>query len=253
MRKDEYKKKISALFDAWKQKAPSSDGYINHPARVFISDGIVADDPDEWYRQDCRPLFLLKEAYGGDQDWDLTWYVRSVADGKNKNRTWRNVAMWTYGLLNTHADHALPGLPEYHRETDALPPNAANATFNGQLLKKIAVVNIKKSDGEMSSSDDDLLRYAEHDAKELWQEIELINPTVIVSANTKSVQDMIAEKNGLPKIQRNLQDWTSHLKINGHDTILIEYWHPANHFPNMMNFYTLTAVYQHALQMGNNR
>lgn len=247
MQKDEYQKKITALFEAWKQKAPSQDGTINHPARVFISDGIVADEPDVWFRQECRPLFLLKEAYGGDQDWDLTWYVRSVADGKNKNRTWRNVAMWTYGILKTHANCALPVWPEYRSETDASLGEATAATFDERLLKKIAVVNIKKSGGEMSSSDDDLLRYAEYDAKELWREIELIDPTVIISANITAIHDTLAKENGLPKIQRS-RDWTSHLEINGHDTLLIEYWHPANHFPSMMNFYTLTAVYQHALQ-----
>lgn len=252
MRKNVYQKEIAALFAAWKHKAPSQDGYINHPSRVFISDGIVADDPNDWFHQECRPLFLLKEAYGGSQDWDLTWYVRSVAEGKNKNRTWRNVAMWTYGILKTQANRALPVWPEYRNEAEALSTEAVTPTFNEQLLKKIAVVNIKKSGGEMSSSDDDLSRYAEYDAKELWQEIQLIDPTVIISANITSIHDTLVEKNGLPKIQRN-RDWTSHLEINGHDALLIEYWHPANHFPNMMNFYTLTAVYQHALQASSNR
>ena len=245
MTKDEYQKKIAKLFKGWKQKKP--DGDINHPSSVFISDGIVNENPEEWYSQECRPLFLLREAYGGEHDWDLTDYVRSVADGKNKNHTWRNVAMWTYGILNTHAGDVLPAFPEYHKEADALSKNATTVPFDDQLLQKIAVVNIKKSNGDPSSSDDDLMKYAKYDAKEIWEEIELIDPTVIISANATAIQDELAKKKGF-KIERNHQDWTSRLEINKHKVILIEYWHPANHFPNMMNYYTLTAFYERALR-----
>ena len=258
MSENEYQEKINAidaLLDKWKNKAPSPDGYINHPTSVFIRDGIVNEKPEEWYSQECRPLFLLKESYGGEKDWDLTSYVRSVADGEKKNRTWRNIAMWTYGILHTHADSdTLPNLPEYHRETDASSQNATTTTFDEHLLRKIAVVNIKKSNGDPSSSDDDLKLYAKYDAQELWDEIDLIDPTVIISANTHEIQDTIAAQNTPPiKIDRNYQDWTSHLTINKHDVILIEYWHPANYFPSMMNYYTLMAVYQHALQDCNHK
>ena len=41
-------------------------------------------------------------------------------------------------------------------------------------------------------------------------------------------------------------------EINGHRVILIEYWHPANRFPSMMNYYALMVMYQRALQMTSN-
>ena len=91
------------------------------------------------------------------------------------------------------------------------------------------------------------MKYAKYDAKEIWEEIELIDPTVIISANATAIQDELAKKKGF-KIERNHQDWTSRLEINKHKVILIEYWHPANHFPNMMNYYTLTAFYERALR-----
>jgi len=189
-------------------------------------------------------LFLLREAYGGEHDWDLTDYVRSVADGKNKNHTWRNVAMWTYGILNTHAGDVLPAFPEYHKEADALSKNATTVPFDDQLLQKIAVVNIKKSNGDPSSSDDDLMKYAKYDAKEIWEEIELIDPTVIISANDPSIQDELAKKNGF---EINRQDKTSHLTINEHDVILIEYFHPADlRHSDLMNYCNLMAMYQRA-------
>ncbi|MGI6593465.1 MAG: hypothetical protein ACOX24_00030 [Christensenellales bacterium] len=51
---------LDNLLKEWKLKYPDS---------VFISDGIV--NKEKWKTQKVRPLFLLKEAYGGDSDWDL--------------------------------------------------------------------------------------------------------------------------------------------------------------------------------------
>ena len=64
---EQYQQDIGNHFKAWKSKPPC-DG-INHPASVFISDGIVC--PGQWFSQKVRPLFLLKEAYHGSGDWDL--------------------------------------------------------------------------------------------------------------------------------------------------------------------------------------
>ena len=168
----------------------------------------------------------------------------------SKTGTTKQAAAWIAEGIQAAGD-VLPAFPEYHREADASSQNATTATFDEQLLRKIAVVNIKKSNGVPESSDDDLMNYAKYDAKELWEEIDLIDSTVIISANACKIQDTIAKQNNPPiVIQRNPRDWTTRLRINEkkHDVILIEYWHPANHFPNMMNYYTLTAFYERALR-----
>jgi len=115
MSENEYQEKIDALealLDEWENKESSPDGYINHQAHVFIRDGIVNEKPEKWYRQKYRPLFLLREAYGGDQGWDIRAYVRSVADRERKDRswpTWYNVTRWAYGILKTSANGDFPG------------------------------------------------------------------------------------------------------------------------------------------------
>ena len=64
---EQYQQDIGNHFKAWKSKPPC-DG-IDHPASVFISDGIVC--PGQWFSQKVRPLFLLKEAYHGSGDWKV--------------------------------------------------------------------------------------------------------------------------------------------------------------------------------------
>ena len=49
-----YVKAANTLFEAWEEKEI-------HAGRSFIRDGII--NPTQWFSQDIRPLFLLKEAY----------------------------------------------------------------------------------------------------------------------------------------------------------------------------------------------
>ena len=248
MSENEYQEKIDALealLDEWENKESSPDGYINHQAHVFIRDGIVHEKPEKWYRQKYRPLFLLREAYGGDQGWDIRAYVRSVADRERKDRswpTWYNVTRWAYGILKTSANGDFPSLPDN---------SIITTKSDDHPLKQIAVVNIKKSNGQKTSKLGDLMNYAKYDATEIWQEIELIDPTVIISANDPLIQDELAKKKGF-EIDR--QDFPSILKINGHDVILIEYHHPADfHYTNMTNYCKLMAMYQRAFRAIKNK
>ena len=139
MSENEYQEKIDALealLDEWENKESSPDGYINHQAHVFIRDGIVNEKPEKWYRQKYRPLFLLREAYGGDQGWDIRAYVRSVADRERKDRswpTWYNVTRWAYGILKTSANGDFPSLPDN---------SIITTKSDDHPLKQIAVVNI---------------------------------------------------------------------------------------------------------------
>ena len=52
-----YRDKIAKLFEEWKNKAPENG--INHKENIFVSDGVV--DPETWFGNEIRPLFLLKE------------------------------------------------------------------------------------------------------------------------------------------------------------------------------------------------
>lgn len=94
------------LLELWKTKEPVTRSYvdkkkekavsINHK-NVFISDGIV--DEVVWNNQIGKKiLYVLKEAYGENEDWNLTeWLLRT----KPSTSIWKRVIEWTYGIQNT--------------------------------------------------------------------------------------------------------------------------------------------------------
>ena len=76
------------LFRIWKSKSPQEIKYddkvmiiIDHQKNGFISDGIV--NMIQWGDGDNKKiLFVLKEAYGENQEWDLAEWLRDFKDAK---------------------------------------------------------------------------------------------------------------------------------------------------------------------------
>lgn len=44
------------------------------------------------------------------------------------------------------------------------------------------------------------------------------------------------------------QNLAYHITLNGHDVLVLDYWHPANQYPDIMNYYGLMSIYQQALK-----
>ena len=226
---EKYISDIELLFQEWKKKAPSDD--INHSKNVFIRDGIVC--PEQWFPQKVRPLFLLKEAYHGTGDWDLIKDHLLTKEKMGKHITWKRVSQWTQGLLHTSTTYLCPFRDE-----------AAMHYFGNEQLRQIAVVNVKKSDGAKDSKKDNILQYAQCDCTELRREIELIDPTIIVCGYTITSLNIILGYNIKDRQNSNLYYFT---RLNGHDVIVLDYYHPSNRYPDIMNYYGLIGSYQQAL------
>ena len=139
--KDRYSQKLNALFADWKQQ----HGYISensqysmapmeidHSSNVFIRDGVIA--PEQWFSQSqkVRPLFLLKEAYGGDKDWNLV--QDHLMSHEKITKMWNRISHWSYGLTSTTAGCIAPYIPD-------LPVG----NFGNAYLRQAAAVNIRKS------------------------------------------------------------------------------------------------------------
>lgn len=144
---------LDELFELWRNKAPESFDHtygkknihvdIDHANKYFIPDGIV--DPDVWNSEEKkRILFILKEAYGTD------WGNRTLATWLHSDHPyksiWRRVAKWVNGIQNTD-EHQIPRYRE-----------AISDKEHADALDQIAVINLKKSDGDTGSD------YAEIDA-----------------------------------------------------------------------------------------
>lgn len=224
MTAEHYKQETEQLFAEWKNKATEE---VCHRDKVFISDGVVC--PERWFEQEVRPLYLLKEAYGGTSDWSLV-HDHLLLKNKKMSHLWAVVCRWTEGLLNTTSTT----IPVFRSEL-------SDSNYGNETLKKIAVVNVKKSDGKKSSEMEEINRYARCDQKELKRELELCDPTVIICGYTISSLSIILQKEIKAVYHEN---WFYWVELNGHPVLVIDYYHPANQYPDLMNYYSLMNIYQ---------
>lgn len=237
MNAKEYNKKSYELFNEWEK-----DDHCEH----FIRDGIV--NANEWFEQKTKICFLLKEAYTNEEHFCLNnWLNEDETCVKN---TWKTVSLWVDGIFKTDETN----IPVY-AESNALDRKARH-----DLIKKIAAVNIKKSDGKKRSDWYNLAEYADRDKEKLKKQLEIINPDVIVCGSTYDFLRIIygtkydIEKkkvvNDTGEIPEDKTD--KGYFITKDKKIIIKYYHPQNQFPSKVNFYAICCLYQQALKEKNN-
>ncbi|MDD7456880.1 MAG: hypothetical protein PUK83_00380 [Clostridia bacterium] len=193
----------------------------NESKYVFVLDGILK--PDEWAKQRVKLLFVLKEAYDSSEKqkvglnaWDeMEWISKKTGIINGKNTTWRRIYQWTKAILEGKNYSELP------------KPNWDDGT-----LDKIAVINIKKFNGESRSENQNLIDHAERHSKELLRQIELINPDVIVCGYTCWLLDIVLGKENREIIRKTKSDLLKYktrslFKDNKKEVIVIDFWHPA--------------------------
>jgi hypothetical protein len=188
----------------------------HHVGKGFILDGII--DPIRWSAASRRVLLLLKEAYdepGVTEGYDLRTVIRDRWKGPKYNIWWK-AAYWCFGA------HANDGFPE-------MPADDAAYSGASEALLSSAIANVKKSNGRSESSDEEIAQYARRDGDYLKRQVELIDPGIVICGNTwaavrhlwpaaRKVIDLVWENDG---------------------TLIVDFWHPANQFPNKLNYYSL--------------
>jgi hypothetical protein len=183
---DEYKAKNKELFERWKTKHFEKYGQVG-----FVTDGII--DLSEFANSEERIMFLLKEAYDKKSkaiDWDEAKWLNQEKCTDNCTKkvkcnkctitgnTFNFIASVVYGITEITIKNYDSWLGiENHN-------NREYETKRRALLRKIAIVNIKKSGGIPQSSDDDLYYYAAYDKDLLIEQINLIKPTLIICGGT---------------------------------------------------------------------
>ena len=228
---------LCELFSLWKNKNPQNISYDNTATRIdhrnygFVSDGIV--DINQWGAgENKKILFVMKEAYGNNKDWDMTEWLRT---GHPTLRIWKRIAKWVYGLQNTDNKTICP----YVREL--------NDDQRKRSLDQIAVINLKKSNGDSASDTSEITAYARADSIELMKEFELIDPDIIVCGTTFHI--LITEVFGMQAFNNSevCDNYFYWLDVAGKQRLFIDYYHPANHWDNLMNYYGIVCIYQQAL------
>lgn len=194
----------------------------------FIKDGII--DNDRWRSADPKVLFLLKEArHGGAGTWDLRKHLRESAP---KTATWRNAAYWCYAIDHIKRGR-LPGLP-FPSERKAEYLKAVEA------LRCSAIINIKKSNGQSSSSHGDIEWYARKDKQFIQRQIELIAPDVVICGYTwRYVEDWWPVRPLFDGVYRT-----------GH-RVFVNFWHPSYRISEELKYYALAGQLQNSNALAN--
>ena len=212
-----YEKEHEEIYIWYRAKYADRNSYL-------IPDGIV--DVENY----AGILFLLKEAYSREQqfgEWDLA--AGLAAEGPWG--MWNHVAKWTAGLLNSNDHHIAPFGDMSKEDRNA-------------MLRKTAVVNLKKVNGASSSSDDDLMQYTKDNAEILRREVAYVQPQIIVCGGTfkflKELYDV--------KIKHHCDNWYYWLDLGDMKKVLVlDYFHPAVRYPELLTYYGLVNIYQQAL------
>lgn len=197
-----------------------------HKDNGFIYDGII--DYNYWNDSKSKVMFFLKEAYYDKYtDWSLTNEISQVWKGP-KYKMWWTISYWLYAIQETNED-SIPHFPESDEELELCR----------KYLLGSSIVNIKKSNGNSSSSYDDLKIYLEKDSSELKEQIENINPKIIVCGYTYEFFEKLFPST--KKIDNRI-DFL--FKVNS--TLVLDYWHPANQYPDKLCYYTICALIREA-------
>jgi hypothetical protein len=104
-------------------------------------------------------------------------------------------------------------------------------------------MNLKKSNGTPHSVDDKLKLYAEKDASMLRQQLGLISPDIVICGSTFSLLND-ALNLGFDKRSHQSDNWY-YWDTAGH--LYLDFYHPANQYPALLNYYGVTSIYQQAL------
>ena len=98
-------------------------------------------------------------------------------------------------------------------------------------------MNIINRGGGPSSDDDDLKSYVDEDGNLLKRQVNCLNPDFVVCCNTWYLVKAI-----WPDAKE-----ISELVLKIDKMLVLNFWHPAKRFPDVMNYYTVFGLLQQAL------
>lgn len=239
---------LDELFAYWKEKSPGDITYmvdkkrkkktVDHKRDYYIADGIVNEKV--WNSRDRkRILFILKEAYG--TDWGTSTLATWLKNDHPRLAIWNRIAKWVYGIQNTDAI----GVKRYEERL--------SDRIHAESLEQIAVMNLKKSGGESQSNYSETEAYADYDKKEIRKEFSLIDADIIICGSTFGCLLEKVFEQDKPASSSGRDNWYYYLNLDGKERLYIDMYHPANRWPDLMNYYTVTNIYQQALIERNGR
>lgn len=212
MDKEELLKKISEI--------DSDIAKIEYQGRKAIPDGIV--DVDEYLASDLKIMWILKEVNSEDDEgeWDMRDLFKNFKDSttntgikKGWGGTYLPLIYTTYGIINNKKWNDIPYIVDDYSVVE--------------VLKKTAIVNLKKVSGLAQANVSELKSFHEEFGNTLKKQIEIYQPNVIICGGTGEFLDDLFSELFDSKYFQN-QDEKSKTIFYKYDNVIIAYaYHPS--------------------------
>lgn len=246
---------LEKLFDEWTQKhlklLSMEEPYcLDHepPYGGFVRDGVV--NFDRWKKQKVRICFLLNEA-GGYADLEKFPNGHDVANEWNAKGSFTKfmfkLAIWVQAIN----DAFIP--PVTYVKKDIKPKK-------DDLIRSIAIVNVKKSDGQVKPDFNICNKFANADAEEIRKELEIIKANIIIccgnlqslwgkrpteeTENPEDAKKWVFYKDELVRVSKFAYAWDKKL--------VLSMWTPAQFYghlsSNTICYYAVREIVRAALK-----
>lgn len=184
---------------------------------VVIEDGVL--DEVRYSNSDIKIMVLLKEPYGKihensiiqkfNQDNALIW-----------DATYKTVAKWLYGVRGYIRTGEMPKYPYKGAKIDMYSESDGDI-FNSFM--SCALVNVKKTnEGNSTTKHSDVVKYVNENRALLMEQIESINPEIVLCGNTFGYyKQMFGKLQQIEKVENTTYLYRDRTRY------LIDYWHPA--------------------------
>jgi hypothetical protein len=195
-----------------------------HKGKFFIADGII--NKDLWDKAAVKVLFLMKEAYESSSNVVEEWALNDYLAGKKLNELgktmWWSMAQWVDGINKLVETGEVNSFDKDYKSNPKME----------EAFHSCAIINIKKSSGKSSSTSDDLSDYVDSDWDLLMEQIQKINPDLIICGATYPLIESKLVKSG------PTAEWLYHAK--GYH--FVDFWHPSNQWPYKVKYYSLMSA-----------
>jgi hypothetical protein len=181
------------LFTKWISKRPE-----------LAIDGIINES--EYSQSRIKVLYILKEV----NDWKKGNLKEFVQNG-SRGATWNNIARWQYGIENYFKTRELKFKDKISRENRI------------EILKSIAIVNLKKESGGSNSNMGEIFHHAKKDRELLKEQIKLYNADIVICCGTGNIVSNL-------RLIDNIESYKTTSKgikfSDNENQLIIQYNHP---------------------------
>lgn len=154
-----------------------------YPGKTIVLDGII--EPEKWYASDYRILFVLKEAWGGDNQGIIDIRAERRKDTKiptDGNQTYRPMVAIANMLVKDM---------DYNVVAGSINGSEAWTAFKGCS----AIMEIKKIYGGTQSDDNDIKAHASINAELLEEQVMVYNPNIVVIGVNNLLDNILVKGN----------------------------------------------------------